>query len=115
MMAYRWLMIIDSPVLCNSCYWSLMWGLVRGRWSRRRPSSRDEVSVWTPQVEAVWTCRAVDMFKRAWTKTPLIMKLNCKCYAFLVRQERCAAQTSSTTGGRPRFSIKVVQISLLGK
>ena len=114
--AYRWLMIIDSPVLSNTCYWSLMvswcmWGLMWGRWSRRRPSSRDKKSVWAPQIEAVRTRRTVDMFKGARTQIPLVIKLNCNCHTLFIRKIRCAAQTSSTSCGSPSFSIEVFQIS----
>ena len=112
-------MIIDSPVLCNSCHWSLMgawsmWGLMRWCWSRRRPSSRDKKSVWAPQIEAVRTCLAVDMFKGTRTQIPLVIELNCDRHTFLIRQIRKITQTSSTSsccGGCPRFRIKVFQIS----
>ena len=111
-------MIIDSPVLCNSCHWSLMgpWsmrGLMRWWcWSRRRPSSRDKKGVWAPQIEAVRTCLAVDMFKGTRTQIPLVIELNCDRHTFLIRQIRRTAQTSSTSwcGGCPRFRIEVVQI-----
>ena len=111
--AYRWLMIIDSPVLSNTCYWSLMvsWSMW-GRWSRRRPSSRDKKSVWAPQIEAVRTRRTVDMFKGTRTQIPLVIKLYCNnCHTLFIRKVRCAAQTSSTSCGSPSFSTKVFQIS----
>ena len=113
---YRWLMIIDSPVLCNSCHWSLMgawsmWGLMRWCWSRRRPSSRDKKSVWAPQIEAVWSNGAAKMLKETRNKIPLAIKLHSNCHTLFVWWKRVATQISSTLGGRPMIKLKVFQIS----
>ena len=113
---YRWLMIIDSPVLCDPCYWTLVmsWcvrGLMLGSWSWRRPRSRDVKSVWAPQIEAVWSSGAAKMLKGARNEIPLTIKLHSNCHTLFVWWKRAPTQNSSTLGGRPVIKIKVFQIS----
>ena len=113
---YRWLMIIDSPVLCDPCYWTLvmswrMRGLMLGSWSWRRPRSRDVKSVWAPQIEAVWSNGAAKMLKEARNEIPLAIKLHSNSHALFVWWKRVATQISSTLGGGPMIKIKVFQIS----
>ena len=113
---YRWLMIIDSPVLCDPCYWTLvmswrMRGLMLGSWSWRRPRSRDVKSVWAPQIEAVWSSGAAKMLKEARNEIPLAIKLHSNCDTLFVWWKRVATQISSTLGGGPMIKIKVFQIS----